>query len=44
MLVNHAGNVRAGRLENLPEEDVAAMIDLNLTAPILLTQALLPAF
>ncbi|WP_181036457.1 SDR family oxidoreductase [Arthrobacter sp. B1805] len=43
LLVNNAGNVRAGHLEDLPEEDVLAMIALNLTAPILLTRALLAA-
>ncbi|TKV26149.1 SDR family NAD(P)-dependent oxidoreductase [Arthrobacter sp. NamB2] len=43
LLVNNAGNVRAGRLEDLPEDDVLAMINLNLTAPILLTRALLPS-
>jgi len=43
LLVNNAGNVRAGRLELTSEADVHAMIDLNLTAPILLTKALLPA-
>ncbi|AFZ66256.1 SDR family NAD(P)-dependent oxidoreductase [Deinococcus peraridilitoris] len=43
MLVNNAGNVRAGRLENLTPEDILAMINLNLTAPILLTRVALPA-
>ncbi|MGO1053293.1 SDR family NAD(P)-dependent oxidoreductase [Crossiella sp. CA198] len=43
LLVNNAGNVRAGRLEQHEIRDVHAMIDLNLTAPILLTRALLPA-
>jgi short-subunit dehydrogenase len=43
LLVNNAGNVRAGRLENIDATDIRAMIDLNLTAPILLTQAMLPA-
>ncbi|WP_026548836.1 SDR family NAD(P)-dependent oxidoreductase [Arthrobacter sp. Br18] len=43
LLVNNAGNVRAGHMENLPEQDVLAMINLNLTAPILLTRALLPS-
>jgi short-subunit dehydrogenase len=42
LLVNNAGNVRAGRLENSTAQDVRSMIDLNLTAPVLLTQALLP--
>jgi short-subunit dehydrogenase len=41
LLVNNAGNVRAGRLDELPEPDIHAMIDLNLTAPILLTRSLL---
>ena len=43
LLVNNAGNVRAGRLEIIGDADVHSMIDLNLTAPILLTKALLPA-
>jgi len=43
LLVNNAGNVRAGRLELTSDADVHAMIDLNLTAPIMLTKALLPA-
>jgi short-subunit dehydrogenase len=42
LLVNNAGNVRAGRLEDNDVADVRAMIDLNLTAPILLTRAMLP--
>jgi len=42
LLVNNAGNVRAGRLELTSDVDVRSMIDLNLTAPILLTKALLP--
>ncbi|TFD13063.1 SDR family NAD(P)-dependent oxidoreductase [Cryobacterium sp. TMT1-2-2] len=43
LLVNNAGNVRAGRLELTSNADVHSMIDLNLTAPILLTKTLLPA-
>ncbi len=43
LLVNNAGNVRAGRLESINDADVHSMIDLNLTAPILLTKTLLPA-
>jgi uncharacterized oxidoreductase len=43
VLVNNAGNVRAGRLETLSEEEVLAQIALNLSAPILLTRAALPA-
>lgn len=42
LLVNNAGNVRAGRLELSSEEEIRSMIDLNLTAPLLLTRALLP--
>ena len=42
LLVNNAGNVRAGRLELTSDADVRSMIDLNLTAPILLTKALIP--
>lgn len=42
LLVNNAGNVRAGRLELTSDVDIRSMIDLNLTAPILLTKALLP--
>ena len=43
LLVNNAGNVRAGRLELTSDADVHSMIDLNLTCPILLTKTLLPA-
>ncbi|MGN6444752.1 SDR family NAD(P)-dependent oxidoreductase [Amnibacterium sp.] len=42
LLVNNAGNVRAGHLEDIDPADIHAMIDLNLTAPILLTRAALP--
>lgn len=42
VLVNNAGGVRAGRLENTDEVDLQAMIDVDLTAPILLTRAALP--
>ncbi|MBG6056406.1 short-subunit dehydrogenase [Salinibacterium sp. CAN_S4] len=42
LLVNNAGNVRAGRLELTPDADIRSMLELNLTAPILLTKALLP--
>jgi len=42
VLVNNAGNVSAGRLEDIPAEDVLGMLALNLTAPILLTRAALP--
>jgi uncharacterized oxidoreductase len=43
ILVNNAGNVRAGRLEAIDETEVVTQIALNLTAPILLTRAALPA-
>ena len=43
VLVNNAGNVRAGRLENLDAGDVRSQIEVNLLAPILLTRAALPA-
>ena len=43
LLVNNAGNVRAGRLEESDEADVQAMLALNLVAPVLLTRAALPA-
>jgi NAD(P)-dependent dehydrogenase (short-subunit alcohol dehydrogenase family) len=39
ILVNNAGGVRAGRLEAISEHEIRAMIEVNLTAPILLTQA-----
>ena len=43
LLVNNAGNVSAGRLEAISEDDVQAMLTLNLIAPVLLTRAALPA-
>ncbi|GAA2502709.1 SDR family NAD(P)-dependent oxidoreductase [Terrabacter carboxydivorans] len=43
VLVNNAGNVRAGRLEVIEESEVLAQVALNLTAPILLTRAALPS-
>ncbi|CAO3440873.1 SDR family NAD(P)-dependent oxidoreductase [Azospirillum endophyticum] len=43
ILVNNAGGVRAGRLEQVTEEDILAMIAVDLAAPILLTRAALPA-
>jgi len=42
VLINNAGNVRAGRLDEVDTADILAMIALNLTAPILLTKAALP--
>ena len=43
ILVNNAGGVRAGRLEALSEDEVQAMIAVDLAAPILLTRGALPA-
>ena len=43
ILVNNAGNVRAGRLDAIDESEVLAQIALNVSAPILLTRAALPA-
>lgn len=43
ILINNAGGVRAGRLENTPEAELQAMLDVDLLAPILLTRAALPA-
>lgn len=42
VLVNNAGGVRAGRLEKMVEEDIRTMVEVDLVAPILLTQAALP--
>lgn len=42
LLVNNAGNVRAGRLDEVDTDDVLAMLQLNLVAPVLLTKAALP--
>ncbi|WP_168879318.1 SDR family NAD(P)-dependent oxidoreductase [Rhizobium sp. P28RR-XV] len=42
VLVNNAGGVRAGRLENMAEEEIRTMVEVDLVAPILLTQAALP--
>lgn len=43
ILVNNAGGVRAGRLEKTTESEIRTMIEVDLVAPILLTQALLPS-
>lgn len=43
ILVNNAGGVRAGRLEDLSEDELRSMIDVDLLSPILLTRAFLPA-
>jgi uncharacterized oxidoreductase len=43
VLINNAGNVRAGRLETTEPDDIQAQIEVNLVGPILLTRAALPA-
>lgn len=42
-LVNNAGGVRAGRLEDTTEDEIRTMIEVDLLAPILLARAALPA-
>lgn len=42
VLINNAGNVRAGRLESTAEDEIRAMIEVDLLAPILLTREALP--
>ncbi|HZE32566.1 MAG TPA: SDR family NAD(P)-dependent oxidoreductase [Actinoallomurus sp.] len=42
LLINNAGNVRAGELESVSEAEIHAMIDVDLVAPILLARAALP--
>ena len=42
ILINNAGGIRAGRLENTSEADIEAMVAIDLVAPILLTRAALP--
>lgn len=42
VLINNAGGVRAGRLEDTTEAEIAAMVTVDLLAPILLTRAALP--
>ena len=43
VLINNAGNVRAGRLEQIDESDLRSQLEVNLIAPILLTREALPA-
>lgn len=43
MVINNAGNVRAGRLDRVTEDEVRAQVEVNVTAPILLTRAALPS-
>ena len=42
ILINNAGVVRAGRLERTEEDELRAMIEVDLLAPILFTRAALP--
>jgi uncharacterized oxidoreductase len=42
VLVNNAGGVRAGRLEDTTEIEIRSMIEVDLVAPIMLTRAALP--
>jgi NAD(P)-dependent dehydrogenase (short-subunit alcohol dehydrogenase family) len=42
-LVNNAGMIRVAALEAVTPEDVQDMVNLNLMAPLILTQALVPA-
>lgn len=43
ILINNAGNVRAGRLEKIDVSEIRAMIEVDLVAPILFTREALPA-
>jgi uncharacterized oxidoreductase len=43
VLVNNAGNVRAGRLEDIDAGEVQSQIEVNLLAPILLARTAIPA-
>lgn len=42
ILINNAGGVRGGRLEDTTEAEISAMVIVDLLAPILLTRAALP--
>jgi uncharacterized oxidoreductase len=42
VLVNNAGAVRAGRLEAITEDEIRAMVEVDLIAPILLIREALP--
>jgi NAD(P)-dependent dehydrogenase (short-subunit alcohol dehydrogenase family) len=42
ILINNAGGVRAGRIEDTSEADMLAMVAVDFVAPILLTRAALP--
>jgi GST-like protein len=43
ILINNAGNVRAGRLDKIDESEIRAMIDVDLLAPILFSREALSA-
>lgn len=43
ILINNAGAVRAGRLEEMQEDEIRTMIEVDLVAPIMLARAALPA-
>ncbi|CAN5693449.1 N/A [soil metagenome] len=43
VLVNNAGNVRAGRLEEIDAGEIQTQIEVNLLAPVLLTRTAIPA-
>ncbi|MEW5688161.1 MAG: SDR family NAD(P)-dependent oxidoreductase [Pseudomonadota bacterium] len=42
ILINNAGGVRAGRLEETSEAEIRAMVEVDLLAPIFLTRAAMP--
>ena len=42
VLINNAGGVKAGRLEDTTEAEIAAMVTVDLLAPMLLTRSALP--
>ena len=42
ILINNAGGVRAGRIEDTAESDIAKMVEVNLLAPMLLARAAIP--
>lgn len=42
-LVNNAGMIHVGKIEDIQIEDLDQMVALNMVAPLLLTQAVLPA-
>ena len=44
ILVNNAGRLSMDRLEDAEPERIRSVIDLNLTAPVFLTRALIPGF